>query len=111
MKRLILPLLLSFLLQSCFSYKAVNFNDIKNEKKQIFEVSKLDKTNIKGRLVSIDENVMVLENRNGNQTINMSEVYDIRARKFSFTKTAWGAYGALVGIALLVLILEPPLIP
>ena len=114
MKRLILPLLLSFLFQSCFSYKAVNFNDIKNEKKQIFEVSKLDKTNIKGRLVSIDENVMVLENRNGNQTINKSEVYDIRTRKFSFTKTAGGAvgaYGALVGIALLVLILGPPLVP
>ena len=47
MKKLLLLLLFSFLFQSCFSYKSVNFNDIKNEKKQKFEVSKLDKTNIK----------------------------------------------------------------
>ena len=70
MKKLILLLLISFLFQSCYSYKSVSFDDIKNEKKQKFEVSKLDKTNIKGRLVSIDENVMILENRNGNQTIS-----------------------------------------
>ena len=76
MKKLLLLLLFSFLFQSCFSYKSVNFNDIKNEKKQKFEVSKLDKTNIKGRLVSIDENVMILLNRNGNQTINENEIYE-----------------------------------
>ena len=76
MKKLLLLLLFSFLFQSCFTYKSVNFNDIKNEKKQKFEVSKLDKTNIKGRLVSIDENEMILENRNGNQTINENEIYD-----------------------------------
>ena len=106
MKKLILILLFSFLFQSCFSYKSVNFNDIKNEKKQKFEVSKLDKTNIKGRLVSIDENVMILENRNGNQTINENEIYDVRVRKFSIIKLATGivgTYGALVVIGILAL--------
>ena len=106
MKKLILLLLFSFLFQSCFSYKSVNFNDIKNEKKQKFEVSKLDKTNIKGRLVSIDENVMILENRNGNQTINENEIYDVRVRKFSIIKLATGivgTYGALVVIGILAL--------
>ena len=106
MKKLLLLLLFSFLFQSCFTYKSVNFNDIKNEKKQKFEVSKLDKTNIKGRLVSIDENVMVLENRNGNQTINENEIYDVRVRKFSIIKLATGivgTYGALVVIGILAL--------
>jgi hypothetical protein len=106
MKKLLLLLLFSFLFQSCFSYKSVNFNDIKNEKKQKFEVSKLDKTNIKGRLVSIDENVMILENRNGNQTINENEIYDVKVRKFSILKLATGivgTYGAFVVIGVLAL--------
>jgi len=106
MKKLLILLLFSFLFQSCFSYKSVNFNDIKNEKKQKFEVSKLDKTNIKGRLVSIDENVMILENRNGNQTINENEIYDVKVRKFSILKLATGivgTYGAFVVIGILAL--------
>jgi hypothetical protein len=107
MKKLLLLLLFSFLFQSCFSYKSVNFNDIKNEKKQKFEVSKLDKTNIKGRLVSIDENEMILENRNGNQTINENEIYDVKVRKFSILKLATGivgTYGAFVVIGVLALV-------
>ena len=106
MKKLSLLFLISFLFQSCFSYKSVNFDDIKNEKKQKFEVSKLDKTNIKGRLVSIDENVMILENRNGNQTINENEIYDVKVRKFSIIKLATGivgTYGALFVIGILAL--------
>ena len=106
MKKLILLLLFSFLFQSCFSYKSLNFNDIKNEKKQKFKVSKLDKTNIKGRLVSIDENVMILENRNGNQTVNENEIYDIKVRKFSILKLATGivgTYGAFIVIGVLAL--------
>jgi hypothetical protein len=106
MKKLLLLLLFSFLFQSCFSYKSVNFNDIKNEKKQKFEVSKLDKTNIKGRLVSIDENVMILLNRNGNQTINENEIYDVKVRKFSILKLATGivgTYGAFIVIGVLAL--------
>jgi len=106
MKKLILLLLISFLFQSCYSYKSVSFDDIKNEKKQKFEVSKLDKTNIKGRLVSIDENVMILENRNGNQTISENEIYDVKVRKFSIIKLATGVvgtYGALVVIGILAL--------
>ena len=106
MKKLSLLLLISFLFQSCYSYKSVSFDDIKNEKKQKFEVSKLDKTNIKGRLVSIDENVMILENRNGNQTISENEIYDVKVRKFSIIKLATavvGTYGALVVIGILAL--------
>ena len=106
MKKLILLLLFSFFFQSCFSYKSVNFDDIINEKKQKFEVLKLDKTNIKGRLVSIDENVMILENRNGYETINENEIYDVKVRKFSILKSATGivgTYGALVLIGIVAL--------
>ena len=106
MKKLILLLLFSFFFQSCFSYKSVNFDDIKNEKKHKFEVLKLDKVNIKGRLVSVDENVMILENRNGYETINENEIYDVKVRKFSILKSATGivgTYGALVLIGIVAL--------
>ena len=106
MKKFLILILFSFLFQSCFSYKSVNFNDIKNEKKQKFEVSKLDKTNIKGQLVFIDENAMILENRMGNQTINKNEIYDVKVRKFSIIKLATGivgTYGAFVVIGILAL--------
>ena len=106
MKKLILLLLFSFLFQSCFTYKSVNFNDIKNEKKQKFKVLKVDKTNIKGRLVSINKNVMILENRKGNQKINENEIYDLKARKFSIIKLATfivGTYGVFVVIGILAL--------
>ena len=100
MKKLLLLLLFSFLFQSCFSYKSVNFKDIRNDKKQKFEVSKLDKTNIKGRLVSIDENVMILENRKGSQTINENEIYDVKVRKFSILKTITGLGSSYVFIGI-----------
>lgn len=87
---------LCILFQSCFSYKSVNFNDIKNEKKQKFEVSKLDKTQIKGRLIFIDENKMILEHKGQNQTILKDEIYDLRARKFSFWKTVVGVGNSYV---------------
>ena len=106
MKKLLLLLLFLFLFQSCFSYKSVNFDDIKNKKKQKFVVSKLDKSNIKGRLVSIDKNVMILENRNGYEKINENEIYDIKVRKFSVIKSATGivgTYGALVLIGIVAL--------
>tara|TARA_B100001057_G_scaffold472300_1_gene535461 strand:+ start:145 stop:480 length:336 start_codon:yes stop_codon:yes gene_type:complete len=106
MKKLIILLLFSSLFHSCFSYKSVNFNDIKNEKKQKFVVLKLDKTNIKGRLVSIDQNVMILENRKGSQTINENEIYDVKVRKFSIIKLATGivgTYGVFVVIGILAL--------
>ena len=52
------------------------------------------------------KNVMILENRNGNQTINENEIYDVKVRKFSIIKLATGivgTYGALFVIGILAL--------
>ena len=49
---------------------------------------------------------MILENRNGNQTVNENEIYDIKARKFSILKLATGivgTYGVLFVIGILAL--------
>mgnify|MGYP001464168703 CR=1 FL=1 len=101
MKKLYILLLLLF--QSCFSYKYVNFNDIKNKKQQKIEITYLDKTNVKGRLVFIDKNKIILQNKEQNQTILKDEIYDLKVRKFSILKLAvvgFSTYGALVIIAL-----------
>ena len=53
-----------------------------------------------GRLVSIDDNVMILENRKGNQTINENEIYDVKVRKFSILKTITGLGSSYVFIGI-----------
>ena len=106
MKKLILLLLFSILFQSCFSYKSVDFNSIESEKNQKFKVAKLDRTNVKGRLVSIDENTIILEKKDESQSIHKDEIYDIKVRKFSILKSAgtvvgaFGIAGLLIGVAL-----------
>lgn len=103
MKKLIFLLSISILFQSCYSYKSIDFERISSEKKQIFEVAKLNRTSVKGRLVSVNENTIVLENKDGNQTILKADIYDVHVRTFSilkFTGIGFATYGALVIIAL-----------
>ena len=87
MKNIFFLLSFSILFQSCFSYKSVNYNNIEIEKKQKFEVFKVNKTNIKGQLVSKNEKIMILETKAGLQTIPVEEIYDVKVRKFAFLKT------------------------
>jgi hypothetical protein len=87
MKKLFLLLSFSILLQSCSSYKSIDYNNIENEKKQNFEVSKLDREKIKGRLVSKNEKIIILETKVGIQTIPIEEIYGVKVKKFSILKT------------------------
>jgi hypothetical protein len=87
MKKLSFVLLLSILFQSCFSYKTVDYNNIAIAKKQKFEVKGVGGKYIKGRLVSKNEQTMILETKVGQQTIPVEEIYDVKVRKFSFLKT------------------------
>ena len=56
-------LLLSFLIlfQSCFSYKTVNYNSIPIEKKQKVEGKGIGGINIKGTLVSKNEQTLTID--------------------------------------------------
>jgi len=103
MKKIIILFLFSILFQSCFSYRTVDFDDIVSEKKQKFEVAKFDRTNIKGRLVSKNENTMILENNQGNQTILKDEIYEVKVRKFSILKLVAGAGIAYVTAAIVAI--------
>ena len=88
----LLLLLLSILFQSCFSYKTVDYNNIAIEKKQKFEVKGVKGKYIKGRLVSKDEQLMILENNGQLQEISVDEINEVKVRKFSIWKTAGRTY-------------------
>ena len=100
MKKFIFLLSFSILFQSCFSYKTVDYNNIAIEKKQKFEVSGLGGKNIKGRLVSKNEQLMILENNGQLQEMPVSEIYEVKVRKFSILKSSGVVAGAAVLIAL-----------
>ena len=86
------------LFQSCFSYTTVDYNNIEIEKKQKFEIDKLDKTIIKGRLVSKNKKTMILENKGERLTILKDEIREVKVRKFSYLKSL-RLYGIIGGMA------------
>jgi len=78
----------SILFQSCYSYKSIDYNSIEIEKKQNLEVLMLNKTSLKGRLVSKNEKTMILQTKEGQGTVPMEEIYNVKVRDFSLLKTA-----------------------
>ena len=102
MKKLIFLLSISVLFQSCFSYKSVNYNDIAIGKKPKVEVKGVGGTNSKGRLVSKNEQLMILENNGQLQEISVDEIYEVKVRKISIWKTVGRTYLSL-GIGALVI--------
>ena len=82
-------LLLSFLIlfQSCFSYKTVDYNRIPIEKKQKVEVKGIGGINIKGTLVSKNEQTLTLDTNGQLQEISLDEINEVKVRKFSILKS------------------------
>jgi len=94
-------LLLSFLIlfQSCFSYKSVDYNRIPIEKKQKVEVKGIGGINIKGTLVSKNEQTLTVDTNGQLQEISVDEIYEVKVRKFSIWKTAGRTYlSLLIGV-------------
>ena len=81
-------LLFLILFQSCFSYKTVDFNSIPIKKKQKVEVKGVGGTYIKGTLVSKNEQILTLNNNSQLQKIPVSEIYEVKVRKFSLLKSS-----------------------
>ena len=94
-------LLLSFLIlfQSCFSYKSVDYNRIPIEKKQKVEVKGIGGINIKGTLVSKNEQTLTVDTNGQLQEISVDEINEVKVRKFSIWKTAGGtSLSLLIGV-------------
>jgi hypothetical protein len=69
----------------------------------------LNKTSMKGQLVSKNEKTLILQTKDGQGAIPMEEVYNVKVREFSLLKTAGLTVlipiAAYVGFAIVVLIL------
>jgi hypothetical protein len=120
MKKLLLILSISFLFQSCFSYKTVSYNDITMEAIETknrdlmnslamstfpfpspeFKVKKLDGTNFQGKLVSKNEKTMSIKKYGRLQTISKKDISSIKVRKISPIKTSIFGIACLPIIAL-----------
>ena len=106
MKKLLFLLSFSILFQSCYSYKSIDYSTIEIDKNQKLEVLRLNKTSIKGRLVSKNEKTIILQTKNGKGTIPMEEVYNVKVKEFSLLKTAGLTvlipFGAMLLVAILI---------
>ena len=105
MKKIILLILISFIFQSCFSYRSLDYNKIEIEKKQKFEIEKLDSSKLTGRLVSKNDESITLENNRGIQTVEKSDIQQIKVRKFSIIKLAGGVVGTYAAVVVVILAL------
>jgi len=63
------------------------------EKKQTLRIQKDDRTKIKGKLVSKDDNKIIISKSGQNQTVMQENIEEIRVKKFSIIRTAVGAAG------------------
>ena len=109
MKKTLLILSISFLFQSCFSYKIVTYDRITVEaietknrdlmnslasstlpilSKREFKIKKIDGTNVQGKLVSKNGETISLKEYGKIQTITKKDIDTIKVRKFSTIKSS-----------------------
>ena len=88
MKKILFLLSFSILFQSCYSYKSIDYSTIEIDKKQKLEVLMLNKTIIKGQLVSKNEKTIIIQTKDGQGAIPIEEVYNVKVKEFSLLKTA-----------------------
>ena len=109
MKKLLFLLSFSILFQSCYSYKSIDYNNIETDKKQKLEVLMLNKTSMKGQLVSKNEKTIILQTKDGQGTIPLEEIYNVKVREFSILKSTGLVVGlpivTYIGLGLLIVIL------
>jgi len=88
MKKITIFLSMCLLLNSCFTYKKVDLNEVGFNEKDIFKITKVDKNVKKGRLHSLNDSLIVLQRKAGElHIISMTDIQEIQKRKFSLGKT------------------------
>ena len=69
----------------------------------------LNKTSMKGQLVSKNEKTIILKTKDGQGTIPLEEIYNVKVREFSILKSTGLVVGlpivTYIGLGLLIVIL------
>ena len=101
MKNTILYLLVvSFMLQSCYTYKAVSIKETPLIVGKNYKIREVDKF-VKSKLQSVNDSVITVMEGNVQKDIYTANIREIKVQKFSTLKTV----GLTVGIALSLLLL------
>ncbi|MDG1014377.1 MAG: hypothetical protein P8O09_04105 [Flavobacteriaceae bacterium] len=104
MKKITYLLTLSIIFQSCMSTKFVDYNDDVFEDQQKLRITLVDRTSVKGQLVSKNETEIVLANDGGTKTIPREQISNIKIKQFSVGKT-FGFAGGTLAVAGSILII------
>lgn len=112
MKSLIFLFLFSVLLQNCYSYKSIGYNNNNIDKNQKIKIIKLDKTRIKGQFVSKNENeILIGSSKNGQLlTIPNAEIESNKIREYSALKTIITIIAAIpvvvIGVQIIIIMVS-----
>ncbi len=83
----ICALLLSFLLQSCYSYKNINLKDTRLVEGKKYKIEQDNKW-VKTKLLTINDSIANFKIDKNEKEISISEIQEIKIRKFDAVKTA-----------------------
>jgi hypothetical protein len=103
MKKRLLLLVISIVLQSCFSYKAVENNSSQYEIGKSYRVKQSKKDDII-RITSKTDSTLVVWSKFETKTIAIDEISKVEKRKFSIVKTVLLPISIAASLVLLFLI-------
>lgn len=86
--------------QSCFTYRDITYNNLKNGEKVTIKIEKQDRSKIKGQIISINDEVIILKSKGNLKSISLDEIFGVQKRNFSLLKTG----SVFTGILLLVVL-------
>jgi len=107
MKKTVLLLLISLLFQSCFSYtRALNFNAGAAEVNQEVKIYKNNGTNLKGKVLSVDEDQIAVLSNKTNQVVKvpLKDISGVQSKEFSAAKSFAIPLGILIAIPVLIIV-------
>ena len=99
MKKFLLLMSLSILLQSCFSYtRALDFNAGEVQVNQDVKIYKNNGTELKGKVLSVDEDQIVIISSKTKQVAKtpVKDILGVQAKRFSVGKTFGIPVAALI---------------
>ena len=101
-KRFISIIALSFLIQSCYSYKSI---DLKKTSLAVGKKYKIQQNNkfIKVELIGLNYSIANFKTKDDEKQINLSELQKLKERKFSVTKTVLLPISIILGSTTIML--------
>ncbi len=106
MKKLLLVLSISFLLQSCFSYKEASRDPTQMVLGEKYKI-RTNQTVFKVVLISVSDGLLVVQKNKNELQIPLQEITSLKKRKFSLVKTISIIPLTAIGITAVFIIADP----